>query len=70
MKGLKDTSEYWVNWAHSCEIEQCIFSFEWHELITRSGLVLKLLTHKETGAIYAASTTSLPKKLTPIQVNS
>ncbi|MEF8798769.1 MAG: glycoside hydrolase family 15 protein [Candidatus Bipolaricaulota bacterium] len=60
---LARTEDYWRNWAHDCEEEKCVFSGLWHELTVRSGLVLKLLTHPETGAIAAASTTSLPEEI-------
>jgi GH15 family glucan-1,4-alpha-glucosidase len=60
---LKDTVQYWMDWVHSCNPLKCIFEGPWHELIVRSGLVLKLLTHRETGAIYAAPTTSLPEEI-------
>ncbi|MFC6942735.1 glycoside hydrolase family 15 protein [Salinirubellus sp. GCM10025818] len=59
---LSDTVEYWRNWGHDCPSgEQCVFGGPWHDLVVRSGLVLKLLTHAESGAIAAAPTTSLPE---------
>ena len=60
---LKRTVEYWLSWVHSCELSKCVFGGPWHDLIVRSGLVLKLLTHQETGAICAAATTSLPEEI-------
>lgn len=60
-KLLNETLDYWNNWRHDCESERCFFSGPWHDLVVRSGLVLKLLTHRETGAIAAAATTSLPE---------
>lgn len=62
---LTDTVEYWNDWVHNCDgIEgDCAFDGPWHELVVRSGLVLKLLTHAETGAILAAPTTSLPEDI-------
>lgn len=58
---LKVTTNYWHSWAHICEKDQCIFNGPWHDLVVRSGLVLKLLTHRTVGSIAAAPTTSLPE---------
>jgi GH15 family glucan-1,4-alpha-glucosidase len=58
---LDRTVQYWSEWAHDCQIDRCIFRGPWHDHVVRSGLVLKLLTHPETGAIAAAPTTSLPE---------
>lgn len=61
---LEDTIRFWQDWAHTCEInDQCIFHGSWHDAVVRSGLVLKLLTHRQTGAICAAPTTSLPETI-------
>jgi len=60
---LARTKEYWKGWAHDCEEETCVFGGPWHDLAVRSGLLLKLLTHPETGAIAAAPTTSLPEEI-------
>lgn len=60
---LADTIEYWQGWAHDCDDVEgdCSFEGPWHDLVVRSSLALKLLTHAETGAIAAAATTSLPE---------
>jgi len=60
---FEETRLFWENWNHKCDLKQCVFSGPWHNLVIRSGLVLKLLTHGETGAIAAAVTTSLPEKI-------
>jgi GH15 family glucan-1,4-alpha-glucosidase len=60
---LEETLEYWNAWRHQCEADKCVFSGPWHDLIIRSGLVLKLLIHKSTGSICAAPTTSLPEEI-------
>ncbi len=53
---LKRTSEWWTAWA-----ARVAASGEHAELVTRSLLVLRALTHAETGGIVAAATTSLPE---------
>jgi GH15 family glucan-1,4-alpha-glucosidase len=59
---LQRTAEFWHDWVHSCP-DGCAFDGVHHDLAVRSGLVLKLLTHRETGAICAAPTTSLPENV-------
>ena len=56
------TKRFWRQWAHRCE-PVCTFDGPWHAQVSRSSLLLKLLTHKETGAIAAAPTTSLPEEI-------
>lgn len=59
---FRETMSFWEEWRHKCDsAKQCVFNGPWHDLVIRSGLVLKLLTHGETGAIAAAATTSLPE---------
>ncbi|WP_299166941.1 glycoside hydrolase family 15 protein [uncultured Arthrobacter sp.] len=53
---LKTTIDYWQNWAESCEKQG-----EYDEIVKRSLLVLRALTHEDTGGIVAAPTTSLPE---------
>ncbi len=60
---LNRTIRYWQQWAHTCDIDTCVFKGPWHDMVVRSGLVLKLLTHPATGAIAAAPTTSLPEEI-------
>ncbi|MFD1562694.1 glycoside hydrolase family 15 protein [Haloarchaeobius amylolyticus] len=61
---LDETIAYWTDWAHSCAPEDdCVFEGPWHDQVVRSELVLKLLTHAESGAIAAAPTTSLPEDI-------
>ena len=62
-EALKETREYWESWVHKCESINCPLYGPWHELAVRSGLVLKLLTHRDSGSIAAAATTSLPESL-------
>ncbi len=52
------TKVYWLNWA-----ERTRRFSQYNEEITRSALVLKLLSFDKTGAILAAMTTSLPESI-------
>ncbi|MFO0753629.1 MAG: glycoside hydrolase family 15 protein [Thermodesulfovibrionales bacterium] len=60
---LRRTIGYWHDWVHTCESGRCAFEGPWHDLMVRSSLALKLLTHTQTSAICAAPTTSLPEEL-------
>jgi GH15 family glucan-1,4-alpha-glucosidase len=62
-KILKVTREFWLDWAHQCDLGSCLIEEPWHHLAVRSGLVLKLLSDPDTGAIAAAATTSLPERI-------
>ncbi|WP_227357240.1 glycoside hydrolase family 15 protein [Haladaptatus salinisoli] len=65
-QALERTISYWREWTHNSD-EAPLFSSDfdssWQEIVIRSALVLKLLTHTETGAIAAAPTTSLPEEI-------
>ncbi|MCH8102970.1 MAG: glycoside hydrolase family 15 protein, partial [Chloroflexi bacterium] len=50
------TADYWRGW-----LSGCTYTGRWREQVHRSALVLKLLTHADTGAVIAAATTSLPE---------
>ncbi len=60
---LADTVDYWRAWTHDCDGTDCPVGGPWHDLAVRSSLVLKLLIHRETGAVCAAPTSSLPEDL-------
>jgi GH15 family glucan-1,4-alpha-glucosidase len=61
---LEETLDFWGSWAHDCGgSPTCLFYGPWHGLVVRSGLILKLLTHHETGSIAAAPTTSIPEEV-------
>jgi GH15 family glucan-1,4-alpha-glucosidase len=64
MEWLRDTVETWRGWVHTAGDPAVQ---EWAgtslPLVTRSELVLKLLTYSKTGAIAAAATTSLPETI-------
>ncbi|WP_394940594.1 glycoside hydrolase family 15 protein [Psychromicrobium sp. YIM B11713] len=53
---LKDTVDYWQDWAADCSQDG-----KYAEQVKRSLLVLRALSHEDTGGIVAAPTTSLPE---------
>ncbi|WP_276608373.1 glycoside hydrolase family 15 protein [Arthrobacter crystallopoietes] len=55
-KALEDTLKYWRDWCSRFPPQG-----EYHEMVKRSLLVLRALTHETTGGIVAAPTTSLPE---------
>jgi GH15 family glucan-1,4-alpha-glucosidase len=57
-EALKDTEEYWTEWAG-----KCCAAGRWSGLVRRSLITLKALTYRPTGAIIAAPTTSLPERI-------
>ncbi|MHA7282649.1 glycoside hydrolase family 15 protein [Arthrobacter sp. TMS2-4] len=56
-EALDSTISYWRAWGASCKIEG-----EHSDAVRRSLLVLRALTHEDTGGIVAAPTTSLPEQ--------
>jgi GH15 family glucan-1,4-alpha-glucosidase len=53
---MQQTIDYWKSW-----ISQCHYKGIYRDLVRRSALALKLLSHAPSGAIIAAPTTSLPE---------
>ncbi|WP_336715915.1 glycoside hydrolase family 15 protein [Arthrobacter sp. USHLN218] len=54
---LKDSVAYWRDWCSRFPPQG-----EYHEMVKRSLLVLRAMTHESTGGIVAAPTTSLPER--------
>ena len=53
-----DTQAYWFNW-----ISKSKYKGRWREVVSRSLMILKLLTYEPTGAIIAAPTFSIPEDI-------
>ncbi|MFC4242922.1 glycoside hydrolase family 15 protein [Gryllotalpicola reticulitermitis] len=53
---LQETRTWWQNWADTCNAEG-----PYRDAVMRSLIVLRALTHEDTGGIVAAATTSLPE---------
>jgi GH15 family glucan-1,4-alpha-glucosidase len=56
-KRIRSTTRWWREWAASCTAAPA-----YHDAVHRSLLVLRALTHEDTGGIVAAATTSLPEE--------
>lgn len=55
---LIEAESYWREWS-----DRSTYSGRWQQQVRRSLLTLKALTHRPTGGIAAAATTSLPEHL-------
>ncbi|HZV04166.1 MAG TPA: glycoside hydrolase family 15 protein [Gemmataceae bacterium] len=55
---LDEVHAFWSGWAEQAQVRG-----EWSDVILRSLITLKALSHSETGGIIAAGTTSLPELL-------
>ncbi|KAI9048246.1 hypothetical protein LZ554_008041 [Drepanopeziza brunnea f. sp. 'monogermtubi'] len=53
-----DTQTFWFNW-----ISKSSYKGRWREVVSRSLLILKLLTFEPTGAIIASPTFSIPEDI-------
>lgn len=57
-EAFKQTSNYWRHW-----VSKSNYRGRWRDAVTRSSLILKLLTSREQGSIIAAPTFGLPESL-------
>jgi len=55
---LKDTHDYWCEWAN-----RSAYKGEYVEAVQRSLMTLKAMTYRPTGGIVAAVTTGLPERI-------
>ena len=56
---LADTRNWWSAWADRIDADR---DGEYNALVVRSLLVLRALSHRDTGGVVAAATTSLPEE--------
>lgn len=50
------TTDYWRNWS-----QRLALPLEWQEAVMRAAVTLKMCTYEDTGAVIAATTTSIPE---------
>ena len=55
---IDGTAAFWRSW-----VRRSLYRGRWREMVDRSALTLKLLTHEPSGAIVAAGTMGLPEEL-------
>ncbi len=55
---FRSTAQFWRQW-----LSQSTYKGRWREMVHRSALTLKLLTHEPSGAVVAAPTLGLPEQL-------
>ncbi|WP_111512072.1 glycoside hydrolase family 15 protein [Mycobacterium kyogaense] len=55
---FETTAQFWRTWLATSR-----YRGRWREMVERSAITLKLLTHEPSGAIIAAPTTSLPETI-------
>jgi GH15 family glucan-1,4-alpha-glucosidase len=57
-KGIRDTEQWWREWASACS-----YTGEHRDAVVRSLITLKAMSYRPSGGIVAAPTTSLPEQL-------
>jgi len=55
---IHGTVRYWQSW-----LAQSNYTGRWREMVHRSALALKLMTHEPSGALVASVTTALPEEI-------
>ncbi|KAL2143501.1 hypothetical protein VTI28DRAFT_10357 [Corynascus sepedonium] len=60
-----DTQTYWYNWISTSK-----YKGRWREVVSRSLMILKLMTYEPTGAIIAAPTFSIPEDIGGVRVSN
>lgn len=58
-KGIRRTSRWWNDWLSASDVKE---DSPYRDEVIRSLLILRALTHEDTGGIAAAATTSLPEE--------
>ncbi|NNE12614.1 MAG: glycoside hydrolase family 15 protein [Ilumatobacter sp.] len=56
--GFESTRRFWIDWS-----ARSTYAGRWGTVVERSALALKLLTHRPSGGLIAAGTTSLPETI-------
>jgi len=56
LRFFHETRDYWLEWVRSLAIP-----FEWQSAVIRAAITLKLSSYDDTGAVVAATTTSIPE---------
>lgn len=57
-KQYEETVRWWRAWSSQCKAPD-----QWRDAVVRSAITLKALSHRLTGGIVAAPTTSLPERI-------
>ena len=55
---FEETAAFWRGW-----LARSTYTGRWREMVNRSAITLKMLTHEPSGAIIASPTTSLPEEI-------
>jgi len=56
-QALRETERFWEDWSG-----RCTYHGRWREAVIRSLITLKAMTHRPTGGVVAAPTSSLPER--------
>jgi GH15 family glucan-1,4-alpha-glucosidase len=61
-QALVETKSWWENWT-----KKCTYKGDYRDLVLRSLITLKAMTYAPSGGIIAATTTSLPERLSGVR---